>query len=675
MQASLRNRAKLEVVDFFLKHSPSMVQQVPVRVGPGGREELERVPVARGDKLLEYRRGGKVAGVLVPGEIADFFERPATQLWAPLKMVQWGFRNLFYPFQIALNPFFLLVNAPARDVMQNWANGISGTKMAVSKGLYSMLLSAAVGRDNEMAGVVKRFIAGDHSDPIIKEMLAAKAILPTYLLYGNNSGLVSEDSIFAKLMAKYGMIADEGRKVRFFEDTVWPKLRGALGRLAEPRYLRWLDFQLGGQMAESGMKILTYQSLRKMGWSPEQAAYVARNNAGIPNTMRGGEGMKYFNALFAYGGVVAQATGSYAELLFGRSPLYGRGLAGMDRGLPGAAGKLASTGAAAGGTAGGKGAAGRTAGAFFGTLLKFAAGPLGVLTVAGALDEEVVRPDLYALIPDYEKTTKFIFPVGKRRGQDGLDYAIYLKLPKGDGVVNFIANSFRTLVHTKEGKNLAKEFLDNALGVAPTVSTPAELLVWHAQFLTQGNATDWHTGSDVVSRQAEAAEAQSVWPALKEMEIKVAKKWGWGRVLPKSDDPSIDGFKKSVDAVPVLRSLVGVTNKGIVEAQRAEQARIDAGRAVESLEFRDTSVERLNRQVNLIQGLAPELRRPDQLVLFEKLKIWRSAVQSPIRGAFKGMELAGQKGSQEWKEMQARYVELSDMMERVIYGGGAEGGG
>ncbi|HPC58775.1 MAG TPA: hypothetical protein PK689_07240, partial [Kiritimatiellia bacterium] len=309
--------AKNAVVRMLQTHFPEEIEPAKMR---GAYPHLEPAPPPPDRGLLMRLEDGRPKWYYVDPYIARAFEEVQPgHLRRVLKLLDYGFRSIFYPLYITYSAGFMLAMSPLRDY-QRTAQNLLGRKFNRLRLWIDYLKTFSDARS--------RFYG--QASPLIREMEANFALGTPYDTF---SGLWRDDA-FAEILRRFHFLPNEEARglwdkfvfapihralapVEAVGELLDAKLRAVTGWNVRPVHamLHPLDtVEFYGMILDTLPKTASYRILRRRGLTPAQAAQWVRNNAGLPAVHRKGLAVETVRALLPFWNVFIQGWRADAKL-------------------------------------------------------------------------------------------------------------------------------------------------------------------------------------------------------------------------------------------------------------------------------------------------------------------------------------------------------------------------
>jgi hypothetical protein len=567
--------AKQMTVQTLSSHFPGEISAAETVRAPGGMA-MPRPPKERGMKQLMLKVGGKPAWYNVPAEIAAMFEHTDIPLLrGTLEVLDWPFRNIFYPLWISFNPLFQLIRNPIRDALRSFVNAPD-----------QMLRTVLNGVRPEIAAFVKQ---GDIS-PLIADMLANFAITPPEQTF--QESLVRKDT-FGEILRQFDVLPPS-EKPKLLESKIMAPL---------VKWGQWITNI--GKMNELIPKAGAYKVLvNELGWDRADAAYYVRNYIGTPNYLKKGKYIWIPGTVFPFTNIWTKGWAADLELMrkgFKRS---------IDPEEPGKSPASWWFRWAA------------TSGVW--TVLK-AAASLGLLGAA--------MKQLMDRVSSYDKTNYDIVPVGTLPSKDGQGKTAFIPIPKDptDRILSGISYTMmmylgKTLITgepTTLGDTMAKNLSVGASDV-PGLHPLLKIAGAWFTYLQGENPADSFRGQNILTNDQWLAGG---WDSLQAMMGWTYKQTGAQSFV--RYNPDADSTTEFVlGMIPAANGMLKVSNYGLREAQQAMEQQLDTDSAKFRLSL-PTEVRKLLQERGYLSSLHGENRTVEQTMRLHSLNQWYSKAYKP----------------------------------------------
>lgn len=597
-------KLKVATVTFLQRHFAGEIEKAQTRNLPDGRGKVPVPPTQRGMQQIMVRERGRPAWYNVPKEIALMFERPDVPLMqSAMMLLDWPFREIFYPLFITYNPLFQLVRNPIRDARRTYVNAPPGVGMGAI--LRQLPILKQLGR-NEALEAVRALVKRGEAEPLIAEMLAHLAVQPGEGTFVTSGGRIAPTT-FDKLLAEHGLLPPEKQATAFRQ--LADKL--GIGRVLEA-------IERAGRMNELLPKASVYKQLRVAGWQPRDAAYFVRNFIGTPNFTRRGTHVGLVNPALPFINIWLKGWAADIEL--------------ARRGFQRTAGPEP----------------GKSAASWW---MRWAAtsGVWTLLKVAGAvglLGATIKR--LFDGIGEYDKTNYDVVPVGFAGASEynPQGKVAYFKVPKDptDRVMSgLVFNSLRGVaVKAAKSGALGRELqqmnanADDRIAAAmarnvsvaandvPGVNPVVKIAGAWSQFVQGWNPIDDYRGAHILS---DAEHLAGGWHGVPPMLA-----WTWSESglqgFVRYDPDANTTLEQTVAMAPLVNGLLRISDYGFREQQMSAERMEDGAAAAARLSL-PANARQLNSEYSFLRNIGADDRTPDQEVRFQELRGWHEGVYKP----------------------------------------------
>ncbi len=600
VRAAQLNKAKVEAMLTLSKVNPDEWKPVKRKTNFSPFPE----PANRQDEaLFVVRWGGKPEAYHIPRELAEVFERaPGASVSVVTQSLNYLFQNFFHPNFIQYSPTFT-VRGAERDMGRAFTNMPTWKgKGAVMWSIVRNFMSGWFGMPlDEAGGLARKYLAGEY-DPVLADMLAARAISPPHELYAAGGRIFhpgDDGEAVNALLQRHAVTGKPHEK-----HDLYRKLGGYvfMGRLMD--HIGFVN-----ETNESVAKLKAWMYLtRELGWPKDKAAGFVRDMIGVPNTLAAGAHLKVAGAAMQYVRVAVRGWHQDFALMTGDSPYAG--LPGMEPVGKVAAGSMLAARVAA------RAASGASVGAaWFGLGLVFAAGVMVALAEAGLFGEEVKR--LYRRLPEYQKQSRMQLPVGSV-GYGASEQTVAVPFAMDDTQRLFFgAGRFLALAATgqrtwSEAGNAAA---NTAGGMIPGPNALIKQVGAWASYAT-GNAPRDENGRAILN---EAEMKAGGTPGLARMTLWSLDQFGVPtKVLTGRQE--VEGDLSGVARLPIVKGFVTISNAGEFESMEREKDRADEATNYVRAR-RPDNARALMAERTMLQGVKGQLE-PELKARLNRLNRW-----------------------------------------------------
>jgi len=519
--------------------------------------QLEVRPPVRGLERLEIWENGRRVSYDTDPYIAAAFEQiTPAQVGAITKTMDLFWKSI-YPFIIKYNPGFQLFTNPIRDFGRTSRNFRAITGRGGKLYMAREYLRAF--------GTARDFVAGDMNNPTVRAMMEAKAIGMPMEGYGQSAG---ESTGWNDILERY-RIMTPAEQTRF-------------GRVAMaiPHAI-----QRAGAVFEAIPKVAAFQALtRDLRMTDREAATTIRRYIGTPDfKVKGSHGgvhnvwVPFLNIfLQGYRGDFQLATRPTTRGGYWMQYLMHNGSRAM---LIGAA----------------------TAGVF-GDKIK----------------------ELFGGVSEYDRSNYDVVPIGYQAGGEHGRKTIYLRLPRDEAsrvLSGAVYKLTKLAADAAQGEavspgRVAKDIFAIGAGVVPSFSPVIDMTRAWSDYLRGAPPVDVFRNRPIVPDRQWAAGG---WASLKPMLQWTIGKTGVLNIV--GYNPDADTTTEAVVAgVPVLKSLLKISDYGYTEAQRDQQQAKTEAHAQARVRYADEVVS-LQQEHDRLQHLKQQ-RTPEQARRFLQLRAW-----------------------------------------------------
>jgi hypothetical protein len=505
---------------------------------------------------LEIWENGRKVAYDVDPYIAQAFDKMTPAHVGAVTKTLDTFFKGVYPLIIKYNPAFQLWTNPVRDF------GRTSRNLRAIRGKGG---SMALAREYFAAwDTAKKFVAGDLSDPVARAMMEAKAIGVPMEGFGQSAG---EQAGLKDILESYRLLTPK-------ETSAWKRRAMAI-----PHWIQKI-----GARFEALPKVAAYRVLARDGLGPREAATEIRRYVGTPDYKIKGTHGAVHNVIVPFLNIFLQ--GYRGDLALATRPTT-RGGYWMHY-LMHDGGRAMLQGAAAAGV--------------FGLAIKQA----------------------YDAASEYDKSTYEVIPLGYVAGGEHGRKAVYLRLPRDEAsrvMSAAVYKSTRLAAEAAMGQavtpsRVANDVVASVVGVAPSFNPMIELLKGWSDYLRGVPPIDGFRNRPVVPPRAWSAGG---WAAVKPMITWSLGKTG-GLNLVTYNSEADTTTEAVVTGLPILKSLLKVSDYGYTEQQRDQSGEKAKGRAQQRIQYADEVVS-LQVQHDRLQALGRN-RTPEQHQRYFQLHAW-----------------------------------------------------
>lgn len=599
------NNAKRVALKLLVDHFPGEVEQAPVTRIPlaGGKVMTRAKPAPAGKEELVVLEDGRPLTWYVEPEMARMFDhRPPASAHAIVGLMNWTFRNLFYPAFITYNPAFQFYSNPLRDLRRSYVNlppGVqrrrfAGEQVKAGVSARARMLNDITGAELQRRRVLRSLAARrplapdekaelDHLDrrALAIEMLATRAIATPFESFAVNP---LRHDVWGAMLTDYRLLPDE-------EKGTWLRQHaGKLGGLLD-------KMEAAGLVLEAMPKMAAYRVLtRDLGWHAQQAAEYVRNHVGTPNFMRRGYWAQMDGTVFPFVNVMMQGLASDLRQAQGRM--------------------LAPVGGA------------KQRAEWWRRMAESTLVPrlLQALAAAGVFGAGL--KGLYDGVSEYQKSNFLVLPLGKTHAGDFGGQTVAVRLPEDEtarvmgGLVHHIVQLAAN--DDPAAKASVTELLNYMGGQAPGVNPLVSLASGWSQYAAGINPRDSFRMNTVMGSTEFTAGG---WPRLRGMLAWTWNETGGGNVI-RWDPRAATTAELTIGSMPGINRLLLVTDAGHRERQDQLMRGFDA-RNAKIRSAMPPSVNRLLAEYAGLTSLKRELRTPLQDMRYAELRQWHSRVWEP----------------------------------------------
>ena len=519
--------------------------------------ELKVRPPAKGLARLELWEDGKKKHYDVDPYIAKAFESITPANVGIFTKTLGMFWKGIYPFIIKYNPNFLLLTNPLRD----FSRTVRNYRAITGKGGNVRMIREYI----RAWSTVREFVNGNMDNPTIKAMMAAKAIGTPLEGFAQHVG---EDALFGAILEKYGHMTPQEQS-RFSRTAMAPA--HALQKV--------------GATFEALPKVAVFNMLKQdMVISDREAATTIRRYIGTPDyKIKGTHG--------AVHNVAVPFLNIYLQGLRGDLDLATRP---TTRG-----------------------------GWWMRYLLRNGNRAMIIgLATAGIFGDKI--KDLFGGISEYDRSNYDVIPLGKQDGGEHGKKIIFARLPRDESarVLSAIVYKLSRLAgdavmgnQLRPGR-VASDAFATVEQVVPGLHPALDLARAWSDYLRNAPPIDGFRNRPIVPDREWAAGG---WAALKPMLKWSLSKTGALNIV--NYNPDADTTTEAVvSGMPVVKSLLKISDYGYAETQR--QAELDkvAGRAQVRVGY-EPEVVSLQQEHDRLQKLDKQ-RTPEQTRRFIQLRAW-----------------------------------------------------
>lgn len=631
------NQAKRVAVQLLTQHFPGEIAQAAVSKIPlaSGRMMYRAKPAPHGKHELIVLRDGKPITWHVDRPIADMFEmRTPASSHAAIGVMNWAFRNLFYPVFLTYSPAFQLWMNPIRDLRRSYVNLPAGVKRRHYIGEQirkNVTARARLLNDVQQADLVRRrtLRALAQRQPLSEaqteelrtldlralsiELLATRALSTPFEAFAHNP---TRDDVWGKMLQDYKLLPEEG-KGTFLREHI-------LGRLGLGAAADKLD--KAGMILEAMPKAGAYHVLtRELGWTAGEAAQFVRNHVGTPNHMRRGKWASIDGTVIPFLNIFMQ--GFAGDLRQAR----GLALGPVDPRKQRFEWWRRMT---------------------EGTLLPRL---LQALAAAGVLGAGLKKT--YDAISDYNKTNYLVLPLGTTTGGDNGYKTVAMRLPE-DETARVLGGLLHHTVQAAFNEDpAAKGSLTDLVNVmggnVPGVNPIITLADGWRHYAAGVNPRDGLRGNTVMSSTQFNAGG---WPRLQGM---FGFTWDTvgGSNFIRWDRNANTTAEMVLGATPLLNRSLIITDAGLRERQEQANVNFDQRNAQIRANMPD-NVNRLLAEYNRLQALRPETRTPEQQFRLKELSLWNAKIWQPNYRLMQELE------AKDWRVQGHAVGDMSQAFER-----------
>lgn len=631
------NQAKRVAVQLLTKHFPAEIDQAPVTKIPlaSGKMMYRSKPPPMGKHELMVLTDGRPVTWHVERPIAQMFEmRTPASSHSLVGVLNWTFRNLFYPTFLTYNPAFQLWMNPIRDLRRSYVNLPAGVKRRHYIGEQirkNVTARARLLNDVQQADLVRRRtlralgqqrpLAPAEADELRTldlralsiELLATRAISTPFEAFAHNP---ARDDVWGKMLQDYKLMPTEGQG-SFLREYILGKV--GLGPLAD-------KLDKAGMILEAMPKAGGYYVLtRDLGWSAGEAAQFVRNHVGTPNYLRRGQWASVDGTVFpfinifmqGFAGDLRQATGQALGPVDPRKQKFEWWR------------RMAE-----------------------GTLLPRL---LQALAAAGVLGAGLKK--LYDAVSDYNKTNYMVLPLGETTGGDNGYKTVALRLPEDEtarvlgGLIHYSVQM--ALNNDPAAKSNLTDLVNVMGGNLPGVNPIVSLADGWRHYAAGVNPRDGLRGNTVMSSTQFNAGG---WPRLQGMFAFSWEQVG-GANFVRWDRNANTTAEMVLGATPLLNRSLMITDAGLRERQEQANINFDQRNAQIRAALPD-NVNRLLGEYNRLMALRPETRTPPQQFRLKELSLWNSKIWTPTYRQMQEIE------SKDWKSLGNAVGEMSKAFEK-----------
>jgi hypothetical protein len=505
---------------------------------------------------LEIWENGRKVAYDVDPYIAQAFDQMTPAHVGAVTKTLDTFFKGVYPLIIKYNPAFQLWTNPVRDF------GRTSRNLRAIRGKGG---SVALAREYFAAwDTAKKFVAGDLSDPVARAMMEAKAIGVPMEGFGQSAG---EQAGLKEILESYRLLTPK-------ETSAWKRRAMAI-----PHWIQKI-----GARFEALPKVAAYRVLARDGLGPREAATEIRRYVGTPDYKIKGTHGAVHNVIVPFLNIFLQ--GYRGDLALATRPTT-RGGYWMHY-LMHDGGRAMLQGAAAAGV--------------FGLAIKQA----------------------YDAASEYDKSTYEVIPLGYVAGGEHGRKGIYLRLPRDEAsrvMSAAVYKSTRLAAEAAMGQSVkpsrvVNDVVASVVGVVPTPNPMISLLGGWADYLRGVPPIDGFRNRPVVPPRAWSAGG---WAAVKPMITWSLGKTG-GLNLVTYNSEADTTTEAVVTGLPILKSLLKVSDYGYTEQQRDQSGEKAKGRAQQRIQYADEVVS-LQVQHDRLQALGRN-RTPEQHQRYFQLHAW-----------------------------------------------------
>ena len=601
------NNAKRVAVKLLADHFPDEIAQAKVkRIGMSGGGVMTRpLPPPAGKAELVVLENGKPATWHVEPEMARMFEhRTPASAHSIVGVLNWTFRNLFYPAFITYNPAFQLYSNPLRDARRSYVNLPPGVQRrhfageqirsgvtararmlndvsAEQMGRKRTLEQLRAHQNGRLTDIQQKELDLLNRRALAIEMLATRAISTPFESFAVNPG---RTDAWGAMLTDYRMLADE-KKGNWLRDHA-----GKLGPLLDK--LEKAGLVLEGMPKTAAYRVLT----RELGWSAPMAAEYVRNHVGTPNFMRRGQWAAMDGTIFPFINIFMQ--GLSADLRQARGLALGPVAAGKQR---------------------------------FEWWRRMSEGTLvprllQALAAAGVLG--VGLKALYDGITDYNKSNYLVIPLGAVKEGEFGSKTVALRLPE-DETARLLGGLIHYTVQAAfNGDPRAKASLGDLSnymgGQVPGVNPLIKIGNGWAQYSAGINPRDNFRGNTIMTATDFNAGG---WPRLRGMMAWTWNETGGGNFV-RWDPHAQTAGEIAISSTPGLNRLLLVTDAGHREMQQQGMRNYEEQNA-KIRAVMPPVVNSLLHEYAGLNALRPEMRTPPQQFRYMELQLWHSKVWEP----------------------------------------------